>query len=105
MWRYFHQIQVGLTGYIVRLFDRDDPNLFTFLTNYAYFRSNNLLIDPMLRFLCGDISILQNSTAAARGFGFQALGKPIYRHTAQFPTTSRAHGHGTSFHFPITDNQ
>jgi len=105
MWRDFHQIEINLVGYIVRLFNRDDPNLFTFLINYAYFRGNNLFVDPMLRFLCSDISILQNSTAAARGFSVKTLGKPFNRHTAQFPTASRAHGHGTSFHFPITDNQ
>ena len=87
------------------LFNRDDTYLFTFLVDDPDFRCNDFFVNPVLRSFRGDMLTLQNSTAAARRLGFQSLGKLLDRQAAQVFTASRAHGHGSSFCFPIAGNQ
>ena len=54
MWHDLHQIQTRILGSFHRLFERDDPDLFTIGANQSYIRRCDFVIQSVLFVLFGD---------------------------------------------------
>ena len=89
---------------LTRCLDRDNPQVFTVMSNESYFRDVDFTVDAIL--LVGRYtSILRNNMAALRYLFAEPISECLKGHRAKVGPVLRTHGHGLVFPLPVTGDQ